>query len=106
MKALSRILLLLARHLPRGYWRVVRFAAKRDTVLWDLPLPLRFVSDTYIRANLREPVFTQVLRSGCFPHQVGKDILCMSLLQRGDTVFCLSGAGAESADCRRYPNAP
>jgi FkbM family methyltransferase len=87
VKPISRVLLFLARHLPRGYWSVIRFAAKRDTALWDCRLPLRFVPNTDIRADLREPVFAQFLRYGCFPHQAGEDLLCMSILRPGDVVF-------------------
>lgn len=87
MTPLSRVLLFLARHLPRGYWRVMRFAAKRDEALWDLPLALKFLPHTKIRADLREPVFTHFLRNGCFLHQSGEDLICMSLLRPGDVVF-------------------
>jgi FkbM family methyltransferase len=87
MRPLSRFFLFLARYLPRGYWRVIRFAAKRDKSLWDLPLPLRFLPSTSIRADMRESIFTPFLRNGCFPNQIGEDLLCMALLRPGDVIF-------------------
>ena len=87
MKLLSRIALALARRLPRGYWRVTRFAARRDPALWDLPLPLRHLPNKMILADLREPVFTAFLRHGCFPHQEGEDLVSTRLLRPGDVVF-------------------
>src|SRR5690606_12492336 len=66
---------------------LVRFAARRDPALWDVPLPLKYVPGSHIRADLRETVFTPFLRYGCFPHQTGEDELCMALLQPGERVF-------------------
>jgi len=87
MKLTSRVLLFTARHIPRGYWRLIRFAAQRDAALWDLPLSLRYLPDIRIRADLREPVFASFVRYGCFPYQGGEDLLCMRLLRAGDVVF-------------------
>jgi len=87
MRVISRIALSLARRLPRGYWRVTRFAALRDPALWDLPLPLRLMPGRTIRVDLREPLFTNFLRHGCFQYQFGEDLLCTRLLSAGDIVF-------------------
>jgi len=87
MKLSSRVMLFFGKHLPKGYWCAIRFAAMRDEALWDLPLPLRFLSNEKLRADLREPVFAQIVRAGCFAHQVGEDRLCLSILRPGDLVF-------------------
>lgn len=87
MKTLSRILLWMARRTPRGYWRLARFAAQRDPALWHLRLPLRLIPGVTLVADLRESIFVQILRSGCFPHQAGEDRLFLHLLQSGDVVY-------------------
>lgn len=87
MRVTSRIALFAARHLPRGYWPLLRHAARRDPALWDLALPLRFIPGRVLRADLREPVFTEFLRRGCLGYQVGEDLVCMRLLRPGDLVF-------------------
>ncbi len=83
----SRALLTIAKRLPRGYWPIIRFVAQHDPALWDIPLPLRFVPGSAVRADLREPLYTQFLLHGCFPNQVGVDRLCTALLRPGDRVF-------------------
>ena len=87
LKLLSRIGLWLARRVPRGYWRITRFVARRDPVLWNLPLPLRFIPGKVITADLRESIFVPFLRGGCFLSQVGEDQLFMRLLRPGDVVY-------------------
>lgn len=87
MKKSSVLAVALARRLPRGYWRVASFAAKRDTDLQHLRLPLRYVPDKYLVADLRQSVFMPLLREGQFAHQHGEDLLFMRLLKEGDVVF-------------------
>jgi len=87
MKLSSRVALALARRLPRGYWRLTRAAAERDRALWDLPLELRLLPGQLIRADLRQSVYVQLLRHGCFPHQLGEDLLVRRLLRQGDTAI-------------------
>lgn len=84
---LSRAALFLARRLPRGYWRVARFAARRDPALHDLPIPLAVIPGGIIRADLREGAFMNFLRHGCIPGQTGHDLLFRRLIRAGDTVF-------------------
>ncbi|MFZ0931421.1 MAG: FkbM family methyltransferase, partial [Syntrophobacteraceae bacterium] len=87
MKLESRMALLVAKYIPRGYWRITRFAAMRDQTLWDYPIPLKFIPGATIRSDLREPVFMEFLRNGCFGYQAGEDILFKSILRPGDLVF-------------------
>ena len=87
MRLLSRMALILAHYLPRGYWRVLRFAAKRDPALWDIPLPLRLIPGAKIRADLRESVYVPIYRNGYYSHQNGEDLISMQILRPGDLVF-------------------
>ena len=87
LKILSRLALLLAPKLPRGHWRLTKFAADRDPALWDIPIPLASIPGAHIRADLRETVFMNFLRYGCIPGQAGHDRLFAQLVKRGDTVF-------------------
>jgi FkbM family methyltransferase len=87
VKTLSRIGLHIARRLPGGYWRLIRFLAERDSALWDCEIPLRLVPGRTIRADLREPVFAGLVRYGCYPHQSGEDRLLRRLLRSGDVVY-------------------
>lgn len=86
-KPLSRVALALGTWLPRGYWRITKFAADRDPALWDIRLPLRSIPGMTIRADLRETVFMNFLRHGCIPGQTGHDRLFRRLVRPGDTVF-------------------
>lgn len=88
MKLFSRLALLAGKYAPRGGWRVVRFAAARDPVLWDYPLPLAGALEGYcLRADLRESVSMNFLRSGRIPGQISHDILFAKLVNDGDIVF-------------------
>jgi len=82
----SRILLSIAKRLPRGYWPVIRAAANRDSSLQDLPIKLKDISYE-LRADLRESVFVPLYLHGRIPHQVGFDKVCRRVLRVGDTVF-------------------
>lgn len=87
MNKLSRLLLSVARRIPRGYWRLISWAAKRDAALHDFPLTLRRFPHTVLRADLRESVYIPIFRTGTLPHQEGLDTLCVRLLQSGDMVI-------------------
>lgn len=87
MKAASRLALALARRLPRGYWRLARFAARRDPALWDLPLPLAALPGTAIRADLREGAYMNFLRHGRVPGTAGQDLFFRRAIAPGDTIF-------------------
>lgn len=87
MRVFTRIALFMASHLPRGYWRVLRFAAMRDPALWDIALPLRLIPTGKIRADLRESVYVPIYRNGHYSHQMGEDLICMQLLRPGDIVI-------------------
>jgi FkbM family methyltransferase len=86
MKVFSRLLLGVARRVPRGYWRLIRFAAKRDEYLQDLAIGLRDIS-LPLRADLRESVFVSLYLTGQIPYQIGFDRVCRDILRRGDIVF-------------------
>lgn len=86
MKLESRILLAVAKRIPRGYYRILKFAAERDPALQDVPVPLKSIPFS-LRADLRESVYTQLFRVGEITHQGGFDLLCRRLLRRGDVVF-------------------
>ncbi|MFC5385282.1 FkbM family methyltransferase [Aquamicrobium segne] len=86
MKPTSRICLFVAKLIPRGYFRILKFAAERDPALQDLFLPLKNIP-LCLRGDLRESVFTSLYRTGNIPHQAGFDLLCTSLLRPGDLVF-------------------
>ena len=87
MKLVSRIALFLARRLPRGQWRVTRFAAARDPALWDLPLPLPAIPGAVMRADLRDSAYMNFLRHGCIPGQTGHDAFFRRAVRPSDTVF-------------------
>lgn len=87
MKLVSKALLYVARRIPVGYWRIIRFAASRDRALWDYPLPLKCCPGLSLRADLRESVYTGIFRTGAIPHQQGFDRVCERLLRKGDVVF-------------------
>lgn len=98
MRLSSKLLLRVARMLPRGGWRIVRFAARRDSALWSFvanvkgcPRPvfmdLRDVSSIpfYLHGDgggnrkLRR-FLAQVLRDGDYFFDVGANIGMVSLL--------------------------
>jgi FkbM family methyltransferase len=87
MKITSKWLLIMARFMPIGYWRMIRHAAKTDPALWDYPIKLKFCRGFRLRADLRESVYTGLYRFGYIPHQLGLDMLCMKVLRPGDIVF-------------------
>lgn len=87
VKLRSKAAIGLAKRTPRGGWPVIRFAATRDPALWDLELRLQFVDDARLRADLRENVYLQFLRHGCWPNQIGEDRLILRLLSPGDVVY-------------------
>jgi FkbM family methyltransferase len=66
---------------------VLKFAAKNDPDLWDLPLPLSHIPGAVIHADLRETVYTCFLRNACIPHQIAQDALYLTLLDKGDVIF-------------------
>lgn len=82
----SRVLLGIAKRLPRGYWPLIRAAAARDPSLQDLTIELKGISRT-LRADLRETVFVPLYLHGQIPHQIGFDRLCRCALREGDRVF-------------------
>lgn len=86
MKLSSRVLLSVAKRVPRGYYRILKFAAERDPALQNMSLPLRDIPFS-LRADLRESVFTTLYRTGAIPHQIGFDLLCRRLLRPGDVVY-------------------
>ena len=86
MKTFSRFVLFIAKRLPRGYFRVLRFAAERDPALQDIFLPLNDIPIS-LRGDLRESVFTPIFRSGALPHQLGFDRLCRRMLRTGDVIY-------------------
>ncbi|MEL7482352.1 MAG: FkbM family methyltransferase [Pseudomonadota bacterium] len=86
MKTSSKLLLSIARQLPRGYARLIRLAARNDPALHDFPIKLdRFPRE--LRADLRENVFIPMLLKGEIPHQRGLDLFAMRHVTPGDTVF-------------------
>lgn len=87
MKTFSKIALLVSKYLPRGYSRLLYFAAKRDAALRDILLPLRLLPGRHIRADLMESVFIPIFKSGCFTHEIGENLLCIRLLKEGNLVF-------------------
>ncbi|MGX1099289.1 FkbM family methyltransferase [Amorphus sp. MBR-141] len=86
MKLQSRILLDLSRRLPRGYARLLQFAARRDPALQDFQLQMAEFP-TPLRADLRETVFIGLFRSLRIPQQAGLDTLFRQIVLPGDTVF-------------------
>ena len=87
MKIISKFLLIAARYVPIGYWRLIRYAAKMDNSLWDYSIRLKFCRGSSLRADLRESVYTGLYRFGYIPHQLGLDKLFMKILRPGDIVF-------------------
>lgn len=87
MKIISKLLLIVARYMPIGYWRLIRYAANKDSSLWDYPIRLEFCRGSSLRADLRESVYTGLYRFGYIPHQYGLDKLFMRVLRTGDIVF-------------------
>lgn len=83
----SRIALSLARVLPRGYWRVASWAARRDPALWDFALPLVSPAGEKIRVDMRETVASNFLRYGLIPGQRGHENLLRRVLRNGDLCF-------------------
>lgn len=83
----SRVALWLARVLPRGYWRIASWAARRDPTLWDIALPLASPPGEYIRVDMRETVASNFLRHGLIPGQRGHEKLLRGLLRPGDLCF-------------------
>jgi len=87
MRTISKIVLAIAKKLPYGYFKVIRYAADRDPALHNYEIPLSFSDEHFLIADLRESVYTGVLRSGHIPHQVGFDKICRQIIKPGDTVF-------------------
>jgi len=86
VKLTSQLLLAIAKQLPRGYWKIIKYAAAKDPCLQDLQIPLNGISNR-LRADLRESVFIPLWRTGHIPHQTGFDQVCRRLLRPGDIVF-------------------
>jgi FkbM family methyltransferase len=86
MRLDSRLLLAIARHLPRGYARVLKVAANRDAALQDFPIRLDRLPGP-LRADLRENVFIPMYLKREIPHQRGLDLLAIRLLRPGAIVF-------------------
>lgn len=86
MKPGSAILLAIAKRIPRGSFRIMRFAAQRDPALQDLSLPLQDIPFA-LRADLRESVYATLFRRGSIPHQRGLDLVCRRALRPGDVVY-------------------
>ena len=86
MKLVSRFLLSAAKRTPRGYYRILKFAAEHDPTLQDITVPLKDIPLS-LRADLRQGVFANIYRTGAIPHQRGFDGVCRRLLRPGDLVF-------------------
>lgn len=86
MKYSSRALLFIAKLVPRGYWRIIKFAANRDVALQDFSISLHGISHP-LRADFRESVFMPLYRGGQIPHQIGFDRICRRILRPDDVVF-------------------
>ena len=87
MNTVSQLLLHIAKVLPNGYWRIIRYAAERDKDLWDYSIPLRGYPNSVLRADLRESVYAPLFRTGHIPHQIGLDKLVRELTKPGCTVI-------------------
>ena len=87
MKLSSSIFLHIAKRIPVGYWKLIRFVAANDPALWDYPIRLARCPGREMRADLRETVYTGLFREGAIPHQMGFDKVVTRLLRPGDVVY-------------------
>lgn len=83
----SRAAIELGKVIPRGYWRLIKWAADRDPALWDFRVPLRVPANDSMRVDLRETVSMNFLRHGLIPGQVGQERLLRGLLKPGHLCF-------------------
>ena len=87
MGLVSSSILAVSRIMPRGYWPMMRLAARIDPSLSDYPLPITAAPGIRLRADLGQSVFVSIFREGCIPHQRGFDTVCRKLVKPNDTVF-------------------
>jgi FkbM family methyltransferase len=87
MKLVSEILLFIARIVPMGYWRIIRFAAARDSALWNYPIKINCCPGRELRADLRESVYTGMFRTGSIPHQLGFEKMLQRTIEKEDVVY-------------------
>lgn len=84
---ISSSLLWIVRFLPRGGFHVVRLAAVLFEELRSYPIHLDLRPGIRIKADLRESVWYPLWRYSHYPHQLGEDLLSLSLLKEGHTVW-------------------
>lgn len=86
MRQLSKVAVFLGKRLPRGYFRILKFAASHDPSLRDYEIKLLGLQGS-LRADLREPSFIPLFRDGQYAYQSGNANLTKRLLQKGGLVF-------------------
>ena len=84
MRTTSELALSAAKRLKRGYWPILKWAARRDPGLQDYPMLCEH--EILLRADFRESVYLPFLRDGCIPHQRPLDRLFAATLRPGDLV--------------------
>lgn len=77
----------LAKHLPRGWSRILFWAAKRYPELSRYRVSLKLAPETTFFADLNQSVCLPLFKWGCYPHQMIEDALAPTLLRKGEVVF-------------------
>jgi len=55
--------------------------------LQHYPVQLKLLPSVTFIGDLRDAVFYYLFRDGCYPHQLGEDIIARAILQPGDVVY-------------------
>lgn len=87
MKLTSKIALAVASKLHRGYWPILRAAARSDEALHDFRLPMREFPGHYLRADLREAVYASLFKWGCLKHHEWLNAVIREYVSAGDCVY-------------------
>ena len=77
----------LARVIPRGGFPLVRTTAALFPALRRWPIELKLVPGVTVQGDLRESVWYALWKYGCYPHQMGEDLLVSSFLRPGDVAW-------------------
>lgn len=85
-KLLTRICIAIARRMPRGGWRLVRWAAERDPALHSVPCQIRGVPKP-VYLDIRDKACVLLFLNGYGSGSRGVRALLPRLLRSGDSFF-------------------
>lgn len=87
MTPTAHLLLRIARLLPRGGFRLTRFASRWMPTLRCVPIQVNAIPGIVLHADLAESVWYPLWKYGCYPHQIGEELVLRRLLKPGMIVL-------------------